>query len=69
MQEVPLCPHCAAKGKEGVMKPDIVFFGEGLRESFHRQIQEDKDKVVAAVIVVWCTVVLSSQSCQCRWTC
>ena len=30
----------------GVMKPDIVFFGEGLPESFHRQLREDKTKVL-----------------------
>ena len=29
----------------GVMKPDIVFFGEGLPDSFHKQLQEDKTKV------------------------
>lgn len=29
----------------GVMKPDIVFFGEGLPDAFHEQLQEDKSKV------------------------
>ena len=29
----------------GVMKPDIVFFGEGLPDTFHQQLQEDKTKV------------------------
>lgn len=24
------------------MKPDIVFFGEGLRDTFHKRVQEDK---------------------------
>jgi len=28
-----------------VMKPDIVFFGEGLPEDFHRSMTEDKEKV------------------------
>ena len=27
------------------MKPDIVFFGEGLPESFHQQLQLDKTEV------------------------
>ncbi len=29
----------------GVMKPDIVFFGEGLPDKFHKQLHEDKPKV------------------------
>ena len=29
------------------MFPDIVFFGESLPEAFHRQIQDDKDKVIS----------------------
>lgn len=33
------------------MKPDIVFFGEGLREAFHQQIQEDKDQVTEPLYV------------------
>ena len=28
-----------------VMKPDIVFFGEGLPEDFHRSMTEDKNNV------------------------
>lgn len=24
-------PHCASEGCDGVVKPDIVFFGEGVR--------------------------------------
>jgi NAD-dependent SIR2 family protein deacetylase len=27
------------------MKPDIVFFGEGLPDSFHQQLHEDKTQV------------------------
>ena len=30
----------------GIMKPDIVFFGEGLPEAFHKQLQEDKTEVI-----------------------
>jgi NAD-dependent deacetylase sirtuin 1 len=29
----------------GIMKPDIVFFGEGLPDSFHQQLHEDKTQV------------------------
>ena len=46
IQEVPLCPRCIAIGHEGVMKPNIVFFGEGLKDTFHKSIQEDKEKVL-----------------------
>ncbi len=34
------------EGRVGVMKPDIVFFGEGLPDSFHEQLQKDKKKVI-----------------------
>ncbi len=27
------------------MKPDIVFFGEDLGETFHRSVAKDKDEV------------------------
>ena len=32
-------------GEVGVMKPDIVFFGEGLPDEFHHTLEEDKTKV------------------------
>lgn len=35
----------------GVMKPDIVFFGEGLPESFHRQLREDKTKADLLIVM------------------
>lgn len=31
------------EASRGVMKPDIVFFGEGLPESFHTAMAKDKD--------------------------
>ena len=40
-----MCPQCAEKDVDGVMKPDIVFFGEGLPKSFHSQLERDKVKV------------------------
>ena len=27
------------------MKPDIIFFGEGLPDEFHKKLEEDKGKV------------------------
>lgn len=29
-------PHCQTPGCDGLVKPDIVFFGESLPETFHR---------------------------------
>lgn len=34
---VPKCEEC----KEGVVKPDIVFFGEMLPDRFHRLVERD----------------------------
>lgn len=34
--EIPICTECP-----GVVKPDIVFFGESLPERFQRCLQED----------------------------
>ena len=42
----------------GVMKPDIVFFGEGLPASFHSQLQKDKAEVlhhVMSCVIINCT--------------
>ena len=36
--------QCSKKKCGGWVKPDIVFFGEGLPERFHTLIQEDFDK-------------------------
>lgn len=44
-QRVPLCRQCGERGDEGVMKPDIVFFGESLPDSFHHQLDKDKTQV------------------------
>ena len=34
----------------GIMKPDIVFFGEGLGEEFHTAVAIDKDEVKPWII-------------------
>lgn len=33
------------------MKPDIVFFGEGLPDSFHRAIEEDKNNCDLLIVI------------------
>ena len=40
-QEVPRCPAC----KQGVVKPDITFFGEKLPSSVKRAVEADHKKV------------------------
>ena len=59
MQKVPVCPKCEEEESKspaesdeneeeeilGVMKPDIVFFGEGLPDEFHHALEEDKAQV------------------------
>jgi len=34
-----------------IMKPDIVFFGEGLSDEFHSTISQDKDKVDLLIVI------------------
>lgn len=44
-QRIPLCPKCGPDSFEmAVMKPDIVFFGEGLSDEFHEAMTVDKDR-------------------------
>lgn len=43
------------------MKPDIVFFGEGLPDEFHHTLEEDKTKVrghclIAIEVTITCPV-------------
>lgn len=35
----------------GIMKPDIVFFGEGLPDSFHEAMSEDKNKADLILVI------------------
>lgn len=52
---VPQCPRCSGQAAQSadndcddhsqvltIMKPDIVFFGEGLPDVFHRTLEQDK---------------------------
>ncbi|KAM7305220.1 NAD-dependent protein deacetylase sirtuin-1 [Ixodes scapularis] len=42
-QRIPLCPECPpGEDAMAVMKPDIVFFGEGLSPEFHQAMARDK---------------------------
>ncbi|VDK56635.1 unnamed protein product [Gongylonema pulchrum] len=41
-----VCNHA-----EGVIKPDIVFFGEDLSEEFHTRMAEDRSKVDLFVVI------------------
>ncbi|KAJ3274089.1 NAD-dependent histone deacetylase sir2 [Terramyces sp. JEL0728] len=49
-QTVPYCPKC--KNQElGIMKPDIVFFGENLPNEFHSKFAEDKTKLDLLIVM------------------
>ena len=43
--KIPRCQLC-----QGLVKPDIVFFGEGLPERFFLQWEEDQDDVEIAIV-------------------
>ena len=36
---------------QGIMKPDIVFFGEGLPEIFHDSMAKDKDECDLLIVI------------------
>ncbi|VDM72275.1 unnamed protein product [Strongylus vulgaris] len=46
-KRVAHCPRCTV----GVIKPDIVFFGEDLSKDFHTQMAIDKDDVDLLVVI------------------
>lgn len=50
LQVVPRCPHCPDIPL-AIMKPDIVFFGENLPETFHRAMKQDKDEVDLLIVI------------------
>jgi NAD-dependent deacetylase sirtuin 1 len=47
---VPSCPKCG-KSKGGIMKPDIIFFGENLPNEFHDKFEEDRDKIDLLIVM------------------
>ncbi|KAI1732639.1 sir2 family domain-containing protein [Ditylenchus destructor] len=46
-KKVAYCKKCDA----GVVKPNIVFFGEDLGDKFHIQMSEDRDKIDLLVVI------------------
>ncbi|CAB3384876.1 Hypothetical predicted protein [Cloeon dipterum] len=66
-QKIPYCAKCLEEsGKlsgcsgpdslsdlysQGIMKPDIVFFGEGLPDAFHDAMAADKDKCDLLIVI------------------
>ncbi|XP_022080250.1 NAD-dependent protein deacetylase sirtuin-1-like [Acanthaster planci] len=51
-QTVPLCPRCPQDPEVlAVMKPDIVFFGEGLPKDFYHCLEEDKEQVDLLIVI------------------
>ena len=43
-QRIPLCSRCPKSADMAIMKPDIVFFGEGLSDEFHNAMTLDKEE-------------------------
>jgi len=55
-RKIPLCPRCHSinEGPEvklGVMKPDIVFFGEQLGDHYHSCLESDKNQVDLLIVI------------------
>lgn len=64
-QSIPLCPKCSDCSKPGeeaststaalsaqpIMKPDIVFFGEGMPDEFHRAMALDKEECDLIIVI------------------
>lgn len=66
-QRIPLCPKCsnASKGEEEeastssaaglsaqpIMKPEIVFFGEGMPDEFHQAMVLDKEECDLIIVI------------------
>ncbi|KAL1458976.1 hypothetical protein WDU94_010995, partial [Cyamophila willieti] len=47
----PTTPNTPITPGPGVMKPDIVFFGEGLPDSFHSAMAQDKSKCDLLIVI------------------
>ncbi|XP_046631296.1 NAD-dependent protein deacetylase sirtuin-1-like [Daphnia pulicaria] len=65
-QRIPLCPKCSDVSKnedeastsssvalsaQPIMKPDIVFFGEGMPDEFHRAMVLDKEECDLIIVI------------------
>lgn len=54
-QNIPYCNKCTTsetgENVKGIMKPDIVFFGEGLSDTFHDTMAIDKDQCDLLIVI------------------
>lgn len=53
-QRIPYCERCTLAGSAedmAVMKPDIVFFGEGLSDEFHQAMAADKSNCDLLIVM------------------
>lgn len=64
-QRIPTCPKCCSltssiseagpstseEALPSIMKPDIVFFGEGLGDAFHNAVAQDKDEADLLIMI------------------
>lgn len=63
-QRIPLCTKCASpeceiaeqdlvnsSAVQPIMKPDIVFFGEGMPDEFHRAMALDKEEADLIIVI------------------
>merc|ERR1712223_661649 len=50
-EETPCMPKTLPPEQPGIMKPDIVFFGEGLGDEFHKSVAVDKNEVDLLIMI------------------
>lgn len=56
-QNIPLCTKCTENADDletppkPIMKPDIVFFGEGMPDEFHRSMVLDKEECDLIIVI------------------
>merc|ERR1719414_809724 len=50
-EETPCMPKTLPPEQPGIMKPDIVFFGEGLGDEFHKLVAVDKNEVDLLIMI------------------
>ena len=49
--KVMKCSLKKCKDKKAFIKPDIVFFGEGLPDRFHELLEQDFDKCDLCIVI------------------
>jgi NAD-dependent deacetylase sirtuin 1 len=50
-QKIPHCRKCSVETSDAILKPDIVFFGEQLPDTFHHTISIDKEKCDLLIVM------------------